>query len=431
MFTSLESAPTGNIVTCADNSSYPVKGVGTIVLTAANGSAFTLKDALYVPGIKKNLLSVFALTRVGLVVKFVDDKCTIHDLISGDTIVASGSLSRGLYKLNSYVECVEDVTCAVSDLQAISDAKLWHAHFGHLNFASLMRLQKSEMVSLLPRLESPSKHVCEGCILGKMQRASFPKDGSVRAAHKLQLVHSNVCGPMQTPSFGNHLYFVTFIDDYSRHAWVYPLKAKSKVFLCFKQFVVMAENVYGCKVGTLHSDRGGEYMSKDFNAFLADRGIKHQCTVPYTPQQNGVAERKNRSLMEMARCMVKSQSLPHSFWLEAIMCATYVLNRCPTKALQSITPYEAWHGKKPSVSHLRVFGCLAYALVPQQHCRKLDDKAVKCIFVGYSAESKGYRLYHPQSKRILVSRDVVFVEDLCSLCFHVPKRQVCMLTGHV
>ena len=146
-------------------------------------------------------------------------------------------------------------------------------------------------------------------------------------------------------------------------------------------------------------------MSKEFDAFPASHGIKHQFTVPYTPQQNGVAERKNRSLMEMARRMVKR-------WLEAVMCATYILNRCPTKALQSITPYEAWHGKKPSIGHLRVFGCLAYALVPMQQRRKLDDKAVKCIFVGYSAESKGYRLYHPQSKRILISRDVVFVEDV-------------------
>ena len=116
--------------------------------------------------------------------------------------------------------------------------------------------------------------------------------------------------------------------------------------------------------------------------------------------------------MEMARCMVKSQVLPHAFWLEAVMCATYVLNRCPTKALQNITPYESWHGRKPSVAHLHVFGCLAYALVPVQQRRKLDDKAVKCVFVGYSSESKGYRLYHPQTKRILVSRDVVFVEDV-------------------
>ena len=152
-------------------------------------------------------------------------------------------------------------------------------------------------------------------------------------------------------------------------------------------------------------------MSKYFDAFLASHGIKHQFTVPYTPQQNGVSERKKRSLMEMARCMVKSQLLPNAFWLEAFMCAAYILNRCPTKALQSITPYEAWHGRKSSIGHLRVFGCLAYALVPVQQCQKLDDKAVKCIFVGYNSESKGYRLYHPQSKCILISQDVVFVED--------------------
>ena len=170
---------------------------------------------------------------------------------------------------------MEDFACAVVDSQAVSDAKLWHARFGHLNFASLLRLQKSEMVSSLPKLEAPSKHVCEGCILGKMQRSSFPKDGSLRSDRKLQLVHSDVCGPMQTPSFGNYLYFVTFIDDFSKHAWVYPLKAKSKVFMCFKQFVVMAENLSGCKVGTLRSDRGGEYMSLDFNAYLAECGIKH------------------------------------------------------------------------------------------------------------------------------------------------------------
>ena len=109
--------------------------------------------------------------------------------------------------------------------------------------------------------------------------------------------------------------------------------------------------------------------------------------------------------------MVKSQSLPHGFWLEVVMCAMYVLNKCPPKALQVVTPYETWHVRKPSIGHLHVFGCLAYALVLVQKCRKLNDKAVKYIFVGYSAENKGYRLYHPQTKRVLVSRDVVFVED--------------------
>ena len=190
--------------------------------------------------------------------QFIDDRCTIHDLTSDDTIITSGTLFCGLYRLNMYEKCVEDLANAVFDEKAVSDAKLWHAHFGHLNFASLLHLQKSDMVASLPPLEAPLKHVCEGCILGKMQRSLFPKDGSIWATCKLQLIHSDVCGPIQTPSFGNHLYFVTFMDDYSRHAWVYPLKAKSKVFLCFNQFLFMAKNVSSCTMGTLCSDQGGE-----------------------------------------------------------------------------------------------------------------------------------------------------------------------------
>lgn len=134
-------------------------------------------DAMYVPGIKKNLLSVSVLGKLDLVVKFVDDKCTIHDLSTSDTILASGLLYYGLYRLDNYGKSMQDVACVAMNEQAISDAKLWHARFEHLNFASLLYLQKSVMVSSLPPLESPVKHVCEGCILGKMQQASFPKDG--------------------------------------------------------------------------------------------------------------------------------------------------------------------------------------------------------------------------------------------------------------
>ncbi|MCO5577671.1 hypothetical protein L7F22_031502 [Adiantum nelumboides] len=241
----------------------------------------------------------------------------------------------------------------------MQDAELWHARFGHVGYGSLMTLQHHNMVHDLSLLEMPPRHVCEGCVLGKMHRFAFSQDGSVRATRKLQLVHSDVCGPMRTPSVGNSLYFVTFIDVFSRFCWVYPLKAKSDVFAIFQHYVSMVENETGCKVQTLRTDRGGEYMS----------------------------ERKNRSLMEMARCMLKAKSLPHKLWMEAVACATHVLNRCPTRALKTITPYESWYDRKPLVSYLRVFGCLAYAHIPQQLRGKFDDKAVKCIFVGYSSGS--------------------------------------------
>ncbi|MCO5553185.1 hypothetical protein L7F22_006706 [Adiantum nelumboides] len=187
----------------------------------------------------------------------------------------------------------------------------------------------------------------------------------------------------------------------------------------------MVENETGCKVQTLCTNRGGEYMSSAFKDFLGKKGIKHQCTMPYTPQQNGVAERKNRSLMEMARCMLKAKSLPHKLWMETVACAAHVLNRCPTHALKTITSYEAWYEKKPLVNYLRVFGCLAYAHIPQQLRGKLDDKAVKCIFVGYNSGSKGYRLYNPTIKKIFESRDVIFAKTLAQpmVAFDVPHMQ--------
>ena len=150
LFTSLEAIPHGNTITCANNASYPVQGVGKIVLIAANGTSFILVDALYIPGIKKNLLSISALVaRLGLVVKFVDDRCIVHDLSFGDEIVASGILCHGLYKLTLYDKCVQNFANAVVDSKAISDAKLWHARFGHLNFASLLRFCKNLIWLLL------------------------------------------------------------------------------------------------------------------------------------------------------------------------------------------------------------------------------------------------------------------------------------------
>ncbi|MCO5610117.1 hypothetical protein L7F22_064352 [Adiantum nelumboides] len=338
LFCSLDAAPAGKKVTCANNASYPIKGVGT------------LKNGL-----------------------FVLDRCE-----------------------KKIQACI-----AETNTQAMQDAELWHARFGHVGYGSLMTLQHHNMVHDLSLFEMPPRHVCEGCVLGKMHRFAFSQDGLVRGTRKLQLVHSDVCGPMRTPSVGNSLYFVTFIDDFSRFCWVYPLKAKSDVFAIFQHYVAMVENETGCKVQTLRTDRGGEYMSGAFKDFLGKKGIKHQCTMPYTPQQNGVAERKNMSLMEMARCMLKAKSLPHKLWMEAVACAAHVLNRCPTCALKTITPYESWYDKKPSVSYLRVFGCLAYAHIPQQLRGKLDDKAVKCIFVGYSSGSKGYRLYNLTTNKIL------------------------------
>ncbi|MCO5556318.1 hypothetical protein L7F22_009865 [Adiantum nelumboides] len=379
LFCSLDAAPARKKVTCANNASYPIKGVGKILITISDGSDLCLPDVLYVPRIKKNLLSVSSLAKNGLWVIFEDDRCIVRDRENGYSLITTGTLENGLFVLDCYEKQIQ-ACIAETKTRAMQDAELWHARFGHVGYSSLMTLQRHNMVHDLSLLQMPPRHVCEGCVLGKMHRFAFSQDGSIRATRKLQLVHSDVCGPMRMPSVGNSLYFVTFIDDFSRFCWVYPLKAKSDVFAIFQHYVSMVENE---------------------------------------------TERKNRSLMEMARCMLKDKSLPHKLWMEAVACATHVLNRCPTRALKTITPYESWYDRKPSISYLRVFGCLAYAHIPQQLRGKLDDKAVKCIFVGYSSGSKGYRLYNPSTNKIFESRDLIFAETTAQpmVAFDVPHMQ--------
>ena len=164
------------------------------------------------------------------------------------------------------------------------------------------------------------------------------------------------------------------------------------------------------EIQKLHSDNGGEYTSKAFKQFCEQHGIERQFLTPYTPQQNGVAERKNWTLFESARCMLQHKQLSNAWWAEAISTATYVLNQAPTSAVEGKTPEEVWSGIKPSVQHLRVFGCDAYVHVPDEKRTKLDPKSKKCMFLGYVEGTKCYRLYNVENGSIIKSRDVKFVE---------------------
>jgi transposase InsO family protein len=266
-------------------------------------------------------------------------------------------------------------------------------------------LYQKNMMRHLPRLKE-NNEACEGCLLGKQHRLTFPTGETWRAKELLELIHTDVCGPMRTPSLHNNRYFILFIDDFSRMTWVYFMKEKSEVFGIFKKFKTFVEKQSGKCIKVLRSDRGKEYNSHEFDKFCEDEGIERQLTVAYSPQQNGVSERKNRTVMEMARSMIKDKGLPNKFWAEAVYTAVYILNRCPTKAVNDKTPIEAWCGKKPSAKHLRVFGSICYIHVPAQKRHKLEDKSIRGIFLGYSTQSKGYRVYNLQTKKLIVSRDV-------------------------
>jgi len=230
-----------------------------------------------------------------------------------------------------------------------------------------------------------------------------------RASKKLQLIHTDLCGPHRTPSLNGSLYYIVFIDDLTRLTWIFFLKFKSEVADVFWNFKAKVENQSGCKIQTLRSDNGKEYTSNQFKLLCDKAGIEHQLTVPYTPQQNGVSERKNRTIMEMTRCMLHEKHLPKRFWAEAASTAVFLQNRLPSRSVKDKTPYEAWYGHKPSLQFLRIFGCLCFSYIPQVKRDKLDKKAVPGIFIGYSVFSKAYKVYEPQTEKIVVSRDVHFI----------------------
>jgi hypothetical protein len=211
-------------------------------------------------------------------------------------------------------------------------------------------------------------------------------------------------------SANGNKYMMTFIDDYTRMCWVYLLKEKSQAFDTFKNFHLWIKNETQLNIGTFRTHNGGEYTSSVFEKYLQNNGIKHHTTVPFNPQQNGVAERMNRTLLNMIRSMIFFKNVKLMFWGEAVLCVVYIKNRSPSVALQNKTPYEMWHGHLPVVKHLRVFGSTCYALILEQQRNKLGARSRKCIFLGYSNTSKAYRLYNEENKKFIVSRDVIFLE---------------------
>jgi len=361
-----------------------------------------IRDVLLVPKLGKNLLSVPQMIINGYQVTLKNNYCTIHD--SARKKIGEVEMVNKSFHLRWLSN---EETAMVAKDEA---TELWHKRLGHTGHSNLKILQSKEMVTGLPKF-NVEEGKCESCILSKHSRDPFPKESETRAKHKLELIHSDVCGPMQNSSINGSRYILTFIDDATRMVWVYFLKAKSEVFQTFKKFKNLVENNANCRIKKLRIDRGTEYLSKEFSEFLEGNGIERQLTAAYSPQQNEVSERRNRSLVEMARAMIKAKDLPLKLWAEAVHVAAYAQNRTPTRTLKNKTPLEAWSDSKPSVSHMKVFGSICYVHIPDEKRRKWDDKSKRAIFVGYSSQTKGYRVYLLKENKIDISRDVIFDED--------------------
>ena len=327
-------------VKLGDNSKMMVMGKGNIRLQVG-GMTQVITEVYFAPELKNNLLSVGQLLEKGLTILIQDGMCNIYHPERG-VIMQSRMSTNRMFVVSALVKpqhtaCFQTVTN--------NNSHLWHCRFGHLSMKGLRTLFYKKMVNGLPMIQASSQ-VCPDCLVGKQHREVIPKRSLWRASKQLQLVHSDICGPIKPESYSHKRYLINFIDDYSRKSWVYFLSEKSEAFDVFKKFKIFVEKEVSSSICCLHTDRGGEYTSMEFNHFCSTNGITRQLTASYTPQQNGVAERKNRTVMNMVRSMLSEKQIPKEFWPEAVNWATHVLNRCPTTSLKEITPEEAWSGNK-------------------------------------------------------------------------------------
>jgi hypothetical protein len=330
----------------------------------------------------------------------VTEKCTAR------VIMRVQRTDSRLYKI--HLTTVEPV-CLMANT---SDSSwLWHGRLGHINFQSIRMLVEKEMARGVPLIDHPDQ-VCHSCLAAKQTRMPYPQHSKWRADEPLDLVHVDLCGPITPETVGGNKYFMLLVDDCTRWMSVYILKSKDQTCSTFVKFKAEAENSLGYRIKVVRSDRGGEFLSGALKDVCESAGIKRQFTAPYSPQQNGVVERRNRTVMEMARSLLKCMNVPGCFWGEAVNHSVYLLNRLPTKPMGYRTPFEGWHGKRPQLGHLKVFGCRANVRPAKPHLKKLEDRSVAMVYFGVEQGSKAHRLFDPQSRRIVVSRDVVFEESI-------------------
>ncbi|KAG7599419.1 Integrase catalytic core [Arabidopsis suecica] len=381
-------------VMIANGDKVPIKGVGNLKLFNKNSKAF------FMPKFTSNLVSVRRATRdLNCYAIFGPNDVHFQDIETGKVIGEGGS-KGDLYVLEDVLPNSYSSSVSFNSQLGVSFNVMWHARLGHPHSRALKLM--------LPSI-SFDHTSCEACILGKHCKSVFPKSSTIYEKC-FDLVHSDV---WTSPclSRDNNKYFVTFIDEKSKYTWITLLPSKDRVFEAFINFQHYVTNQFNAKIKVLRTDNGGEYTSQKFKEHLTKHGILHQTSCPYTPQQNGVAERKNRHLMEVARSMMFHTSVPRRYWGDAVMTACYLINRTPTKVLKDVSPFEVLNNTKPSIDHLRVFGCVCFVLVPGEQRNKLDAKSIRCMFLGYSTTQKGYKCFDPTHNRTYVSRDVKFLED--------------------
>ncbi|KAJ1695814.1 hypothetical protein LUZ63_012512 [Rhynchospora breviuscula] len=356
-----------------------------------------LKRVLYVPCLSCNLISLSKLIKDNrCFVTFTDALCVVQDCISKIPI-GVGEMRDGVYFYHSIA------SARASHVSKSEDGLMWHRRMGH---------PSTQTTLLLPGVKNDSfdtKRKCDICLRAKQTRDVFPISLN-KAVEPFELVHCDIWGPYRQPSHCGAHYFLTVVDDFSRAVWIYLMTEKKESSKLLISYCKMAKTQFGKHVKCVRTDNGLEFKTGVVQEFYAEHGILHQTSCTYTPHQNGRVERKHRHILNVARALRFQAFLPIEFWGECVLTAAHLINRTPTYILEDKTPYELLFGKPPSYNTIRVFGCLCY--ISHKSSDKFESRSKKCVFMGYPFGKKGWRVYDMVSREFVVSRDVLFDENI-------------------
>ena len=339
---------------------------------------------------------------------FKDRKCTLYG--KQGNIVGMGAKQGGLFLLSAQAQIATQERANIAASKNLTWYQ-WHRCFGHISITSLQRLECQNLVqgfSVDPT--SIPSNTCEACIQVKLSHKAFPSEAQNHLETPGERVMGNVWGPIGVKSIGGFYYFIIFLNDAKRYNTVLFLRNKTEAADRMEQHAEKIKQQFGKYPRYMRFDNGKELVNQCIKNWAAKNSIEIKTTAPYSPSQNGVAERYNCTLLELARAMLISKNLPSYLWDEAVSYANFIRNRVPTRALENMTPYEGWHSKKPDVSNLREFGCDVWVL-DESNKTKLHPQSKKMVFVGFNEGSKSVLYYNPQHRNIKTSRNVAFNEN--------------------
>ncbi|KAK1414482.1 hypothetical protein QVD17_30227 [Tagetes erecta] len=387
--------------------SIPVEAKGNCTLTGG----IKINEVLYIPNFNCNLLSVSRLSKeLKCVVSFFPNFCIMQDLHS-KKLIGTCKCIQGLYRMGMAAQERKAMAIKV-------DAKVWHSRLGHASDSKLSHIHFLRDFSF-----NFKENVCDSCAKAKHTRSPFPKS-FIKTNECFVLIHCDIWGKYRNPSTAHASFFITIVDDFSRALWVFLIRNKSEASECLINFHNMVKTQFSKHIKRIRSDNGGEYTSNRMKDFYAREGILLETTCPHTPQPNGVVERKHRHLLETARALMFKGGIPKRFWGECIETAVYIINRLPSKVIKNQTPYEVVFKKQPDYDHMRTLGCLAYYSSIETGGDKFEFRGRPGVFMGYPQGTKGFKIFDLEHGKMVVSRDVKFVEHNFPFAHLKPKNPI-------